>query len=606
MDSSYPDVSSLWDLSHNTAFPQLPDDDFMAMLQKQFPLPPPNNPHTAFPHAGVNPQNISKLSLPSLSPPSEDSSPSPPHNPDFSYDLNEDSPTAGDGGSRSGSAGPRESNLKRKASFGGDNSSNGPSQKSQHTLSNDKKGATSSSAGSRRKSIGGATQKDETRLMKRKEQNRAAQRAFRERKEKHVKDLEDKVAELEAKNDAAQHENENLRDLLSRLQSENVMLKQSNFTFTMSPPKSQSDPPPAPRHFSPEASIYTTSSPTASSMVSPDSSRAATKPTNLLDWTSLTSFDPNILSLLEETPQSQPTATSSAMDLDLFSTLDEGPDSSSPFTTIASNPVFMSFASSFDTMTLPENSSAPMNKSGNRSNSQSFNFDMNSLGSWPTPTPPAQDTSLDDLFAGYVPNQTVDFSTFATTPSISPVTHQATVNNPAFTNVNGKNYSYLTRQSSDAARLSSIPSPTSQSTVGSDPSPKEGDHSPHVSNSATDAGYHKKSECPKTKSELLKRINEAGSSPFARAGLSKALDQHGSMVSCAGTNLPKTAKNDMNVEVLSAWRSITSNPAFKDANIDINDLCAQFTDKAKCDGTKVVLEPQGMHDIIESLASKNH
>lgn len=31
--------------------------------------------------------------------------------------------------------------------------------------------------------------KDETRLMKRKEQNRAAQRAFRERKEKHVKDV---------------------------------------------------------------------------------------------------------------------------------------------------------------------------------------------------------------------------------------------------------------------------------------------------------------------------------------------------------------------------------------------------------------------------------
>ena len=30
---------------------------------------------------------------------------------------------------------------------------------------------------------------DELRLMKRKEQNRAAQRAFRERKEKHVKDV---------------------------------------------------------------------------------------------------------------------------------------------------------------------------------------------------------------------------------------------------------------------------------------------------------------------------------------------------------------------------------------------------------------------------------
>ncbi|KAF9652052.1 hypothetical protein BDM02DRAFT_3089936, partial [Thelephora ganbajun] len=66
---------------------------------------------------------------------------------------------------------------------------------------------------------------DELRLLKRKEQNRAAQRAFRERKEKHVKDLEDKVAELEMKNQRTESENENLRDLLSRLQEENVQLK---------------------------------------------------------------------------------------------------------------------------------------------------------------------------------------------------------------------------------------------------------------------------------------------------------------------------------------------------------------------------------------------
>jgi AP-1-like factor len=303
-------------------------------------------------------------------------------------------------------------------------------------------------------------------------------------------------------------------------------------------------------------------------MVSPESSRVAPKPTNLLDWTSLTSFDPNMLSLLEETPQQQPTATSSAMDLDFFSNVDEGQSSSSPFTMIASNPTFMSFASNFDTMSLPDGSSAPGNKSGSRSNPQSFNFDMNSLGSWPIPTPPTQDTSLDDLFAGYIPNQNVDFSSFAATPSMSPVTHQATVNNSTFTNVATKNFSYLPRVPSDGIRSSSISSPSSQSTNSSDPEghvpvTPEGDHSPHVSNSAADAGYHIKSECPKTKSELLKRINEAGSSPFARVGLAKALDQHGSMVSCAGTNLPKTAKNDNNVEVLSAWRSITSNPAFK-------------------------------------------
>ncbi|KAJ7095131.1 hypothetical protein B0H15DRAFT_739393, partial [Mycena belliarum] len=67
-------------------------------------------------------------------------------------------------------------------------------------------------------------------------QNRAAQRAFRERTEKlfspvdltcTFKKLKDKIAALEAENDQATSENENLRDLpvLSRLQNEHVMLK---------------------------------------------------------------------------------------------------------------------------------------------------------------------------------------------------------------------------------------------------------------------------------------------------------------------------------------------------------------------------------------------
>ena len=37
---------------------------------------------------------------------------------------------------------------------------------------------------------------------------------------------------------------------------------------------------------------------------------------------------------------------------------------------------------------------------------------------------------------------------------------------------------------------------------------------------------------------------------------------------------------------------------------DINELCSEFTDKARCDGTKVVLEPEGVHSIIESLNAK--
>lgn len=147
--------------------------------------------------------------------------------------------------------------------------------------------------------------------------------------------------------------------------------------------------------------------------------------------------------------------------------------------------------------------------------------------------------------------------------------------------------------------------------------------------SASDPAFHKKTGCPKTKSELVQRIAAAGASPFAPSILQKSSDNNmGSMVSCAGSKFPRTAQSDKNVEVLSAWRSITSDPMFKvsfnlilvryhrlptdcrvisqDANIDINNLCSEFTSKAKCDGTKVVLEPQEMHNIIEALAAKKH
>jgi AP-1-like factor len=72
-----------------------------------------------------------------------------------------------------------------------------------------------------------------TKAQRRKEQNRAAQKAFRERREAKVRDLEQKVAELEAKSFGASVENENLRNILKRLQEENVALKQASFTFSM-------------------------------------------------------------------------------------------------------------------------------------------------------------------------------------------------------------------------------------------------------------------------------------------------------------------------------------------------------------------------------------
>lgn len=71
--------------------------------------------------------------------------------------------------------------------------------------------------------------------LKRKAQNRNAQRAFRERKERHVSELEDRIKELEAlatkTDDDLVQENNKLKDQLKQLQDENYALKGVKFTF---------------------------------------------------------------------------------------------------------------------------------------------------------------------------------------------------------------------------------------------------------------------------------------------------------------------------------------------------------------------------------------
>jgi len=60
---------------------------------------------------------------------------------------------------------------------------------------------------------------------RRKAQNRAAQRAFRERKERHVKDLEAKLAAMERNSATVAEENERLKLQLQKAATENEILK---------------------------------------------------------------------------------------------------------------------------------------------------------------------------------------------------------------------------------------------------------------------------------------------------------------------------------------------------------------------------------------------
>ncbi|KAH7926189.1 hypothetical protein BV22DRAFT_373246 [Leucogyrophana mollusca] len=593
-------IDSLWDLTQTPSqFSRLADDDFLALLHKQYQssITPVNGSGQT--EGGVNPQSIQNLPLQGLSPPSEDSSPSPPSNND-SLSRRQSTYSRGNNDNE-------ESGLKRKASDD-DTMDEGPSSKTAHTADDSSSGRKGSS---RRKSTGNG--QDETRLLKRKEQNRAAQRAFRERKEKHVKDLEDKVAALESKNEEALAENGNLRDLLARLQQENLALKEAQFTFAVPKPVETTTLPHA-SSSSPSSSIPQSSFSFfgAPPTTSPTNTTSSPKPPGFgdIDWSALTTFDPSMLNVLDETPTDGP------MQVD-YSSSPYGQYALPPKTqykTIATNPLFMSFADSPDGSGTTGNSN-----SSNDMNLFNFTFPSSPpLNQWPTQTSPDFGQSsgqtdfthhLDELFGGnYLGNQgPLDFSVLMKSPGnggLSPVSH-ANGHSPQ---IPSSHNSIPSSQKNVTSPPNSLSPPSSASTSnGQSPfswtMSRSEDSPPSASESSEQRPWN---GCPTTREEAERIIAESGESPFTRGSnapsLRKVTDAQGNIVACEGTNFPRTEQRPENIEVLKAWRTITSNPHFKDA--DINELCTEFTKKARCDGTKVVLEPQGIHHILERFKAK--
>ena len=136
MNFSTSDMHSFWDISAQQpdSFSALPDDDFLAFLQKQFPGAVGQNPPLSFDGPdGVNPQSINSFPPPSLSSPSSDSSPSPPSTHNESSVSRRQSGVFNNAASESPQqqhAQIEDSSLKRKADNDNDDE---PQSKSQHT-----------------------------------------------------------------------------------------------------------------------------------------------------------------------------------------------------------------------------------------------------------------------------------------------------------------------------------------------------------------------------------------------------------------------------------------------------------------------------------------
>jgi AP-1-like factor len=294
-----------------------------------------------------------------------------------------------------------------------------------------------------------------------------------------------------------------------------VALKQSSFTFT------------APKI--PIKSLDTAELPKfASSSSAVASPVASPKATNPPDWSSLSTFDPAMLNLLDDSV-SQPTATEGAMQMDFGFGRNTGLASNFPYTTIASNPTFMSFASTFDS---PSNTSAP---TSNSYVSGPFNFDMNSMSTWSPPPTTSQDAQLDDLFTGYL--STMNPTDFLMQPqssvSVSPVSHHI---------------------------ATPFRSGTSQNSSSSPPSA-----APQASKSSPDSASSVREKAHSRNKMLEELISGGEPSPFATGTLQCPLETATTTtIPCGeGAAFPKTIKSDKNIEVMTAWKSITSDPKFK-------------------------------------------
>lgn len=79
---------------------------------------------------------------------------------------------------------------------------------------------------------------------RRKEQNRNAQRAFRERREQYARTLEGQIAAMQEEASARESENANLKELVGRLQTENARLaaRDASFTFNVASSAAASRP----------------------------------------------------------------------------------------------------------------------------------------------------------------------------------------------------------------------------------------------------------------------------------------------------------------------------------------------------------------------------
>ncbi|KAF8760734.1 Transcription factor PAP1 [Rhizoctonia solani] len=548
------DAQALWDLTSPITMPSMSDNDFLMLLEKQMQAahPTSGNATTATADGQQGFSNINPMVAPSsvmapppvpadtMSPPlTDESSPSPPG-------TNNDN-TVGDGSKRKASRddsqdveGQPRSKVQHKANDDSVNSQTTPTKKPP----------------ARRKSGGNANVSDEGRLAKRKEQNRAAQRAFRDRRRNMSEMyLEEKIQELEQKFNTSESENTNLKDLLKRLQNENMMLKQSAFTFEFAPSEKSSNQMATSRRRIPPSSASPESTTANYVSKSPNNSLFSTNNTPSPNLNARSSSQDNVtfnsagIMTFSNPSTAQPTPITPALSV---SSPGAGPSSISQ-NAFNQGSLFTSYRDPSASYSLGH-PFGDFNAFGTPSNGgiaedfgMDFGIDMSSisnhdLGAF------GLGNDFDDLFGGQL-------GALDGTNSYGGV---GSIGSP-----------------SSAGVMTSAPTPQTTSTSAA---PTPASTQPPLISMAPSASDWRR--CPKTKQDFVELVRRDSSNQPSTFGP------------------PLTSDDKAQIE--QDWQQFTQRPELKE--LDVDHLCYELFDKAQCTELKTRMK-QSMMRIAKDMAS---
>ncbi|KAG9061061.1 DNA-binding transcription factor yap1 [Linnemannia hyalina] len=436
---------------------------------------------------------------------------------------------------------------------------------------------------------------------KRKAQNRAAQRAFRDRKERYVKSLEDRIKELEELNPGKTdtklaEENLNLKVLVQKLETENYFLKEQAFTFDFpiaqpglynlakganGSSSEQSSPSPVSQpinNLTPTATTAATKKAAPTKKPSFTSTNVAKPPTyDQLPWSPPSSIGDSVpnspLENAESTPEPESTtprttyvdnagivpgvnknthtSTASARDLALFSSLLDGAGNTySVVPNLGPNTTTASSLSAYSPSTVASHPSPASTLIATSQHS-------------PSPT-------IDDLVNStplFDAHGNITFTPTTTNLGLPSLTYEQT--QALFTDF---------RDTSDSH-----------------------DFFPTFEDSVDAAAFPPEAIGGLFNDQLFNYTNS-----FANVAATPAREESqeffGKVTESTNKSLPPLDDNERALPCPEVWEHIAKHPNFDDADID--DLCAEMKSKAKCSGHGPVIPVKEVTNIMNRMTQQ--